>query len=295
MRRTATMDADILIRYMRENHNHLQPLTVKHMGGEPTMHPRFTDILKESVQHFNQADVFTNGWNMLDLMNDPDILLLHQRNKINFTINGFAFDQEKFSEYQKYLKHVKIHSVIPLEGLTEFYERVFKLVEIREKAFIMLSPDTQINLFDDELVDKYRATWVKALDTIIPVLLANKVYFAFDHCMPKCFFTDEIRNQLTERFQQMIPGFTTCCSQIAVGLIQANFDVYHCNQTQIKIGSMLDKKGNPKTYPELLEMAHQGRLMKFRSMKKISDRCRECPDLNTCRAGCYYNHLLKEK
>lgn len=291
MRMKGMMDADILIRYMRENTEFLKPLSVKHMGGEPTMHPRFPEMLKESVQHFKVAEVFTNGSKMIELLTDQDILRYHQTGLINFTVNGFTFDPGKFLEYRKYLNGMLLHNVVPLKGVDKFIERMISLAGLKDKINFIISPDTQINLFDDKLGDQYRASWMKALDALIPVFVQMGVNFAFDHSVPRCFFTDEMLKQLDPGFVQMIPHFTTCCSRFGVGLIQANFDVYFCNQTKIKIGSMLDDQGNPKSYPELLEMVSVAPSVKIKNMQIKSDKCSQCEWLITCRAGCYYDHL----
>jgi len=285
------MDADILIRYMRENHDYLKSLAVKHMGGEPTLHPRFPEMLKESVQHFHRAEVFTNGSKMVDLLTDPDILRYHQTDLINFTINGFTFDPGQFLKYRNYVKQIVLHNVIPLKGVDQFIKRVVAYIGMKDKIYFFLSPDTQINLFDDELADEYREVWVKALNIIIPIFVSEGVGFGFDHSMPRCFFTDEIIKQLPMGFKRMIPGFTTCCSKYGVGLVQANFDLYFCNQTKIKIGSMLDDRGNPKSYPEIMKMVRKGPSKKICNMKELSETCKQCKWLKTCRAGCYYDHL----
>lgn len=291
MRMKGMMDADILIRYMRENSDFLKPLTVKHMGGEPTLHPRFPEMLKESVQHFKLAEIFTNGSKMVDLFRDQDILRYHQTGLIGFTVNGFTFDPGKFFEYRKYLNHMFLHCVIPMKDTDKFIEKLIAFIGIKDKVTIMLSPDTQINIFDDKLGDQYRKVWAKVLNTIIPIYLQENVMFAFDHSLPRCFFTEEILKQLPTGFKRMIPDFSTCCSKFGVGLIQANFDVYFCNQTEIKIGSMLDEDGNPKSYPELLKMVSVAPSVKIQNMQIKSDKCGNCEWLLTCRAGCYYDHL----
>jgi radical SAM protein with 4Fe4S-binding SPASM domain len=289
------MDADILIRYMRENSEYLKPLGVKHMGGEPTLHPRFFEILKESVKHFRRANVFTNGSKMIELFSDQKIKDYHDQGRVEFTINGFTFNVKEFQDYKKFVHLITLHCVVPLEGVDEFIQMVIRYAGFRDKVQILLSPDTQVNLFDDELMERYRKVWIKAVTMIQPLLeqidLPSEL---LDHSLPKCFFTEEMLKRLPSWKETIIPSFTTCCSKRSLGLIHTNFDIYQCNQTNIKVGSMLDEKGNPKSYPEILKMVRKGPAIKICNIKKLSDTCKACPDLKTCRAGCYYNHLLKE-
>ncbi len=57
--------------------------TIKLLGGEPTLHPQFKEIITFSQNHFNQIHIFTNG------IFPPPLLqfLLNHSQKLSFTFN----------------------------------------------------------------------------------------------------------------------------------------------------------------------------------------------------------------
>ena len=77
-----------------------------------------------------------------------------------------------------------------------------------------------------------------------------------------------------------------------MGLIDYNFDLYYCNQTRIKLGSILKDNGDVKTMDEIINMIQRGSRMKTNSIMELSDKCKGCAVLASCKVGCYYNTLV---
>jgi radical SAM protein with 4Fe4S-binding SPASM domain len=304
-RKKAVMDADKLIEFWRINRGELLiGKRVKLMGGEPTLHPRIIDIMHEAFLYFGGVDLFTNGTNMLKITSDPLILKYHLMGNLEYIINGFTFDLEEFKEYSKFLRKISLHFVIPYDK-EEMYNLIGKIVKCMENPFIhfIISPDTQVNIFDEEILESYRKTWIEAITTIVPRLMNNGLGFNYDHVLPMCFYTQEMLDKLHEvpvhNLNNFVDGIhslkITCCGDVQMGLILPNFDIYFCNQTRIYIGSLLNDKGNPRSIWDITEDIQKFSEVKTERVKELLPKCRECPVVASCKTGCYYTTLLRSQ
>ncbi len=290
-RKTGEMDADVFIKFMKENHNYLTDFELKVMGGEPTLHPRLIDVVHEAYYHYRIVKLFTNGSNMSIIAKDPRMIKTHFEGVTLYLINGHTFEPEKFHEYKEYIRNVVLHCVIPLDNVSDFINRVFRFMELSPQIHIALSPDTQVNLFDDSIMEKYRESWMTAMLSLVPVLLKRGGFYGFDHLFPMCFFTQEMLDVLHENNMDDCHTLTHCCSEFFLGLIDWNFDLHYCNQTRFKIGNVLDKDGNMLSLPEINQMIKTAPQMKCNNIRKLSEKCRNCVALPVCKVGCYYNVL----
>jgi radical SAM protein with 4Fe4S-binding SPASM domain len=284
------MDVDVFIRYMKENTKLLNTEELKVMGGEPTLHPRVVDLVHEAYYHFGKIKLFTNGSQMSKIAKDPRMIKTHFEGVTAYLINGHTFKPEKFHEYKDFVREIVLHCVVPLENVDDYINRVLRFLELGPQINICISPDTQINLFDDNIMEKYRESFMKAVTTLIPRLYISNQFFAFDHFFPTCFFTQDIIDTL-HAYSITAWEKTGCCSEYILGLIDWNFDLHFCNQTRFKIGNVLDKDGNMLSLPEINEMIKTAPQMKCNNIRKLSEKCRNCSALPICKVGCYYNVL----
>jgi radical SAM protein with 4Fe4S-binding SPASM domain len=307
-RKTAEMDADVLLKFWRQSRGNplISTKRVKFMGGEPTLHPRIVELMREACLTYGGVDLFTNGSKMLEISQDPLILKYHLMNNfIQYIINGYTFDINKFMDYAPYISKVFLHFVIPYKR-QEFYDIIGKMTTCMELApFVsfVISPDTQVNLFDDGIQDNYRENWLEAITTIVPRLIERGIAFNYDHVLPMCFYTQKMLDRLHDipvyDNNAYIDGIhslkITCCGDVQMGLILPNFDIYFCNQTHIKLGSLLDGNGEPKSIEELTEMLQKFSKIKTESVKDLSPKCKVCPVVASCKVGCYYTTLLRSQ
>lgn len=290
------MDADLLIRFMRENSSNLNLSTIKIMGGEPTLHPRIKDITKEACKHYYRVELFTNGTNMKDIVMDPSITRSHFHSLLLYTINGFTFDFNKFNTYKDYINFVVLHFVVPLNNPEKMVKKAEKCMELGAQSYFLISPDTQVNIFDDSILNSYRPVWVKVVTNLVSQLRERNIPFNFDHKLPICFYTQEMIDLFhLHDIDTIHQDTTTCCGDQRIGLIDHNFDLYYCNQTRIKLGSLLDDSGNPISESELRKMIQRGPMTKVEQIKGLRDKCMRCPALASCKLGCYYNTLIEEQ
>lgn len=290
------MDADLLIEFMKKNSAYLQNTLLRLMGGEPTLHPKFLDIVEEGCKHYSQLNIFTNGSTMKNIAVHDVMFKNHLMGKLLYLINGFTFNIDDLSEYKDAIRFMTLFCVVPFENVQEFIKRVLSYSKIKSVPIhIIISADTQINLIDEKTLDEYRKTWMNAITSIIPVLRKREVSFSFDHFFPVCFFTQEMIDTLHSYDLDRLSMQICCCGEQQMGLIDYNFDIYYCNQTRIKLGSLLDKKGRPKSLREVNKILQRGTCMKVKEIKALSDKCKECHALPNCKIGCYYNALKRSK
>ena len=287
-RKKGVMDVDVFTRYMKENTRLLNGEELKVMGGEPTLHPQIVDLIHEAYYHFGKIKLFTNGSQMSKIAKDPRMIKTHFEGVTAYLINGHTFEPEKFHEYKDFVREIVLHCVVPLENVDDYINRVLGFLELGPQINICISPNTQLNLFDDNIMEKYRESFVKAVTTLIPRL--SNQFFAFDHFFPTCFFTQEMIDTL-HYYSVNAWEKTGCCSEYILGLIDWNFDLHFCNQTRFKIGNVLDKDGNMLSLPEINEMIKTAPQMKCNNIRKYSEKCRNCSALPICKVGCYYNVL----
>jgi radical SAM protein with 4Fe4S-binding SPASM domain len=283
------MDADIFIRYMKENSRLLNSEELKVMGGEPTLHPRVIDLIHEAYYHFAHIKLFTNGSQMSKITKDPRMVKTHFEGVTSYLLNGHTFKPEKFHEYKDFVRGIVLHCVVPLENVDDFINRVLGFAGLSPQISICISPNTQINLFNDNITEKYRESWIKAVTTLVPRLESQ--LFGYDHYFPTCFFTQEMIDIFHSHNINMVDK-TGCCCEYHLGLIDWNYDLHFCNQTRFKIGSVLDENGNMLPLPVINEMiVSKAPQMKINNIRKYSEKCRDCSALPYCKVGCYYNVL----
>jgi radical SAM protein with 4Fe4S-binding SPASM domain len=284
------MDADTYIRFMRENSAYLRPMAAKLMGGEPTLHPRILDIMLEACKHYRTVNLFTNGLRMDKIAPHPEIIKYHFQKKIKYIINGYIFDIDKFESYRKFVDSVVLHFVITKQNTDQIIEKILKCIQLGQVGFT-LSCDTQVDLFDDNEMEEYRKTWLDAMSEVVPQISRDGLYLRTDHNFPLCFFTQEMLDKLN--IIGLDNYLMSCCKCQEIGLINWNFDLYYCNQTRIKIGSILNEDGSIKSVEELIQTIQPFHGKKVENIKKLRDKCKNCAAVSSCRVGCYYNTLVK--
>lgn len=302
-RKTAEMDVDKLVKFWRMNRGpYLADNRLKIMGGEPTMHPRIIEVMQEGCLYFGGVDLFTNGSQMLKIASDPLILRYHLTNVVQYIINGYTFDYDYIKDAIPFLREIVLHFVIPsdVEEMRALCYKIENCMSI-PIAHIIISPNTQVNLFDDEIQESYRKVWMEAITRIVPKMISKGIGFDYDHVLPICFYTQEMLDELHycrydgNKYLDAIHSVKiTCCCEEQMGLILPNFDMYFCNQTRIKLGSILDENGEPRKMEDITEMIQRFSSVKTKAIKELSPKCAKCAVVASCKVGCYYTTLLRE-
>lgn len=288
------MDADLYIKFIRENSNHLTDKRCLIMGGEPTLHPRIIDILLESTKHYRLVDLFTNGIKLDEIATNPDVVREHFKEKITYTINGYAFSPKNYEKWRHFNRKLNLHFVITMWGYKEILQKMFDCMSYYPDIKYTISCDTQVDVFDEETVKEYRKIYIDTLKQIVPELNGIGIEWGTDHSFPICFYTQEMINELNLIDLTNFHFNTTCCTCPKTGLINSNWDFQYCNQTRIKLGSVLKENGDLKTMIELQnEYITPSHKFKTECIKNLREECKNCNALDTCRVGCYYNTLVE--
>lgn len=287
-----SMDIDKFLEFANQNIDTLNQRVLKVMGGEPTIHPRFQEFIVKALNIFGQVNIFTNGTTMPQITKNQTI---NKHPNVGYTINGFTFDASKFESYKDNVNQVALHFVLTMDGADKMVRKALNCADLmKNQAKITYSPDTQVDLFDRDTMNRYRKVWMKAVTILVPELRKRRMDFGPDHALPACFFTPEMIDELAEiDCTHITQGQLICCYCSELGLIDTNFDLYHCNQTRIKLGSLLNDDNSFKTMDEIREMIHVGPRTKISFIEQKSKACKDCPSLPVCRVGCYYNTLMR--
>jgi sulfatase maturation enzyme AslB (radical SAM superfamily) len=285
-RRGREMDADALIRFIRSIERH-RPHHYLIMGGEPTLHPRIGDILYETGKAPGITNLFTNGNSLDTLFSDRGLLALHARGKLRLTINLHALDLKKLTRFHAMLRpsYTLFHSVVSMRPAA-LSGKMAKILSCNADFRFLISPDTTLNLFDDAIREEYRRIWT---DFLVKMQAAMRKNFAgIDHHLPFCFYTEKMLQRLS-RHGLAEPALrqTGCEGHNELGLIQPDFSLYYCNQTPLRLGSLL-KNGTPVPYREITGMLRKGPGMKKKAIVRSRSGCSTCPSLDQCLAGCYF-------
>lgn len=295
-RKKESMDVDVLIRWMRNNSIDLHERELKVMGGEPTLHPRFIDVIDEAYRHYRNTNIFTNGTTLDKYIRDPRIIKCHFEGSTNFKINSYTFEPEIYLKNKDFIRNFILHCVIPLDNVDSFIERIFEFMRLDNvhRIGFTLSPNSQLNLFDEKVVKKYRKSWLKAITTLVPIWRQEDRSHGFDHYFPTCFVTEEMLEEL-HKFNLSELGYVKlgCCSKEGLGLIDTDFNLWFCNQTRLPLGSILDDTGEIIPLYQIERMLQKSGRVKQDAIRELSEQCRNCKALEFCNIGCYYNALVK--
>jgi len=290
------MDADIYIEFVRKNSSSFRSSVCKLMGGEPTLHPRIIDIILESAKHYQVVQLFTNGSRLNKIANHPEIVKEVFKGKVCYVINGYAFDQEKFEEYKQFVNALTLHFVITPWGYKETLQKMYDCMKYQGEVNLeyVISTDTQVDLFDEEAMNSYRKIWLDFIKEIVPVIQSRGINWKFMVCVPIYTPADEMLNELNSVGLNQLHFGLSCCQCPDIGLIDWNWDFWYCNQTRIKLGTVLKENGEPKTLIELInEYITSAHGVKTKCIENLREDCKNCGALSTCRVGCYYNTLVK--
>lgn len=279
------MDASMLIDFMRASKQYTvrQPYMI--MGGEPMLHPRIGDILYEAIKATGVVKLYTNGNSLDALINDSGLLNFHQRGNLFIIFNAYAIDLKKLNSYLKMLnpKYCGFHLVVPMNS-DAAYRKIREIISVNQNFTFVISPDTTLDLLNEQTADSYRKTWVNFLTTINHEMKNN--FSGMDHRFPFCFYTVEMLQKLAEKnLSDCALGYIGCDGHGMLGLVQTNFDLYHCNQTGIKLGSLL-KDNKLVSYEEILKMLLKGSALKKQVIMK-NEKCQSCQSLDMCLLGCF--------
>lgn len=219
-RRNATMDLEHffeICEYFKSNGVE----TIKIMGGEPTIHPHFSEMMKTAQDYFSSVYLFTNGI-------DDNILNFCPRND-DAIIYNFRFSKQLTESKLLLDKPGRRSLEIQITNSTKIDKVYADIISICDSFVERINPcftfDCTQNIFEnkDALVDKF----IRIRD------LCEKSGFIVgqDHLVPLCFLYGS---------KMKMPETGCVCQENCAGLIDSNYNIRFCNQYSEILGNLYE-------------------------------------------------------
>lgn len=282
-----------LKQFLKFNKDITSKKSVHVMGGEPTVHPEFFDIMKMFKKYFHKIYVFTNG---INIFNNKKILKefikFVEDSRCYPTFNGNIFKLE----WVDILLDSKIFSysvkfVIENKDNSEVFEKIESIIQKNKQIKIIISTDSSLNIFDETIKKEYQKHVYRSFKYLIERFEKHDVKWSYDNSIPYCFTDKDIVNLFNELNILDIFG---CLRDYNFGYIDTDFSLALCSGFQEYSSNLFDEKGNPKTHnkvKEILNELHKERIYRLSQSKQ----CKNCPVIYLCNGSCYSNIILKEK
>ena len=220
-RTNSSMDIDIFEKiciYFRDN----GISNIKIMGGEPTIHPDFSEITKVAQKHFKTVSVFTNAIN--------DNIQDFEPRENDSIIYNFKFanllNKEKLLIEKSGRRSLEIQ-ITSTTNTNKVIESISRLLDINGSKVLnpCLTLDCTENIFKYRriLVEKYEKIWHFCRD--------NGLTMGQDHLIPFCFIAGT-------KIPMSKEG--AICRLSCAGLIDSSYNIKFCNQFSKNYISLFD-------------------------------------------------------
>jgi radical SAM protein with 4Fe4S-binding SPASM domain len=262
---------------------------IKIMGGEPTLHPDFIEIVDACHQTAPVLRMFTNGLKkeILDQANwQPNDTVAY-----NFFVANKKLTNQNYLWEQNINRtfHVVVNTKTDLAMLFTKLRNLAELLQkqpepVRKRSGVALSLDTQENIFFHK----------ERLQEILHAFVRRLRLWGFrnilrDHPVPVCFWTrPDIRQYLDTHMDNN--KIADCLSPNCASWIGIDGTIRHCNQFPIYCGELTE---NP-TRAMLDELYLKGRAAKLALIRQDED-CGKCPHLESCLGGCFKAYHMDRK
>lgn len=243
---------------------------VKIMGGEPTVHTSFEEIISIAQSYFESIVLFTNAMN-------NRIVNIHPRTNdtivYNFSFFSNRFNTEKFlfDRPGKRRLEIQISSMSDVEHIIS----KLSLLKVFPNLRINLTLNCMENVFDNNKSLEHK--FIIILDFVRNVLGMD--YF-IDHKIPLCLFGKKIQ----------IPN--AICSINCAGLIDSSLRLRYCNQYEEPLCNLMDIDGKFISFDAVLYNLEMGYESKIGLLKRAN--CNNCEYFQrTCNGGCFAHKFIK--
>ena len=241
---------------------------IKIMGGEPTFHEDFSEMIALSQRYFDAVHIFTNGTNPTQL----DNVVFREKDSL---IYNFLFASKYTDQTIQPDKNFNRALEIIVNTSTDVNHLLSNYIQLEEKYGNIFRPcltlDCTSNIFKDKQII------VPKLKEIESYFMEHEIPFKYDHKVPYCFaYKSELHL-----------GNNGLCKVEDTVLIDADYNLRFCNQFSEKIINIFEgERIIPWNILEnyLVEVFYHNQL---NALDKI---CRGCVFYNkSCNGGCFIN------
>lgn len=271
------------------------------MGGEPTIHPQFKEILQMTQsfcrQYGRMSSIFTNGTNLMQFLplidRDVTSILLHITEPDVIGDNNWTKVQELCEElYQRGFLNVDYDSTqygcvlgVNIYSGRDDYTHIYELIRkynLKRLRVSVTAPTQKKDMNRDVYFKKMAPIFFNFVKNCAEAGIHE---FTFDcNNIPQCYFTEE-QQAFINRFVFRKPN----CIESTID-ITPDLKAIPC----FKCG--IDEKVSIFDFPGTLEIRkyYQGKYIFKMIDKNLPDRCRKCPlgEKYLCHGGCL--NFLKE-
>lgn len=261
------------------------------IGGEPTLHPQFLDILKilnNYCEFYNKDSIlFTNGiylepflkylspkMGVLININTPDAMTKEQNQKLISTLN--AIQSNNLFKTNTFTLGCNI---CPEILNYDFFWDIILKYSILQTRISVTAPNKESIYYLDK--DKYYSLLKPIFLDFINNAYKNKIKFTLDcNHIPFCYFTEKELEKISLVIDNFQEFFCDTCSPVID--ITSDFKATSCFGIY---DSLIDCK-NFNNFDELEEYFNRFNILK--SLNNKQGKCKECKkfDLLQCQGGC---------
>ena len=263
-REMSVEDFSQLCVYLKEE-GHIERLKI--MGGEPTVHNDFLEIVNIAQKVFPSIHIFTNGVNdeiAKVKMRENDTIIY------NLSCMGEQYPSAKLLPEQNFVHayETRIDSKCSIDRIMRVISHVHSIVG--DEIVINLTLDCTEDIFTNKevLINNWNA--------VVSFIEGLHVRYRVDHAIPYCFFVGSAMR---------IKVHGSFCPVACAGLITPDLKLRHCNQTDTNLLSVRqDGRFVPwQILEQYITCDHFG--MQHKSLEKI---CKDCLFYGRkCDGGCF--------
>lgn len=262
-------------------------------GGEPTLHPNFTQILKEVRKRKMIPNLTTNGKELTEKIAKD---MGDYCGAVALSIEGIGKDFEKrrnfsWNKFCQSIKLLKKHGNRLVFQITASDNNIEKLPDIIEflleskpygLIFLAYKPVGRGKFFDDVLASRSN-DFVKGVLKKCLIKISDKTKVGFDCCFVQGII--ELAKELSPFDFEIIEGCSALRNSLAVN---KNLDVLPCSFINYSLGNL---KQNDLVSLWQGEKAKKFRKKFYRGIEK--KECKNCVFKYQCLGGCPEFKLLK--
>ena len=250
-----------LCKYLSEN----GIVTLKVMGGEPTVHAEFKAIIEIAQSYFKNVVIFTNGIN-----NFIQTINLRKTDSIvyNFTFSEYL-TEEKLLLQQAGKRSFEVQ-VRETTNELDLVQKILYFSRLSEnRIHISLTLDCTSNIF------KTKKVVVKKLLYIENFLEENNIRFSYDHKMPLCYLYKT----------GLHPNNSSSCEIETAGVIDSQLNLRFCLQNPDKLISLYQ---NDRFIPWTILINNLYKRFYELRLAALQKICLDCVFFNKkCNGGCW--------
>ena len=243
---------------------------IRIMGGEPTIHPKFGEIVSFSQTLFSRVTVFTNGLNNSILDFSP-----RESDSINYNARFVhIIPKEHFISDKpgSRILSIVIDCQIDAHQMTSTISTINEQIQ---NLKVSLTFDCTVNIF------KHRVYLLDKFKILYDFCISHQIEVIIDHGLPICFL-----------YNSQMPSYKdfSKCSEHCAGLIDANCNLRFCNQISSETFSLFE---GDRIKPFNLINNWLQLVFYQKQLTVLSKICLECPFYgDLCNGGCYIHRDL---